>query len=259
MDEPAEPPALDPRAPITDGGVGLRAGGAASTPIDPLRYGRYEFRTFEVPGLIAGLVPRGARVLDVGCGSGTLAAMLVELRGATVVGIEPQPERAAAARGRGLHVVQSELNAEIAAGLGEFDVVVFADVLEHLVDPSAALGLARGLLTSGGSVIASVPNVGHWTVRRNLLCGRFDYTDTGIMDATHLRWFTRESLLRLFAGGGFSVTGVSASAGTWLPEYQAWPWRWLGTRIRRRLIPGLARSWPTLFGAQHVVRAVPER
>ena len=92
-----------------------------------------------------------------------------------------------------------------------FDCIVFNDVLEHLADPQSALGAARGSLTAIGSVIASVPNVRHFTVTVPLvLYGRWTYRDRGILDRTHLRFFTRSSLIGLFDASGYLVDRVEA-------------------------------------------------
>ncbi len=79
------------------------------------------------------------------------------------------------------------------------------DVLEHLPDPERALAAARRLLRPGGRLFVSVPNVANLTVRLSLLFGRFEYGDRGIMDRTHLRFFTRKSALRMVRGAGFEV------------------------------------------------------
>lgn len=203
------------------------------------------------------MVLPGSRVLDVGCGTG---ATLKELRDAVhceVVGIEPHPRRAQAARDDGLDVRDGLLSDYSPEGLGRFDAVLLLDVLEHLADPVELLQAVKPWLRPQGALVASVPNVGHWTVRLDLLRGRFDYTDAGIMDATHLRWFTRESFRRLFETNGYRITAERSSSGTWLPVYgRSAPWRWLGSRRRARLIHGCKRRWPGLFGCQHIVRAV---
>src|SRR5258708_34767405 len=114
------------------------------------------------------------------------------------MGIEPDSCRAAAARARGLEVHEQLFTAAILQELKPFDVIVFADVLEHVADSSSFLQLAHRALLPAGRVIASVPNVAHWSVRVDLLRGRFDYQPTGIRDATHLRWFTAETVRLLF-------------------------------------------------------------
>lgn len=228
-----------------------------TTEVNALRYGGGDLDPSEATGLLLALIPERARVLDVGCGNGRFSEMIREHRHAEVVGLEPHPERARAAAARGLEVIEGVFAEDVVQGLEPFDVVVFADVLEHLEDPASALRTASGLLAAGGAVIASVPNVAHWTIRVNLLRGRFDYQPIGLMDATHLRWFTQAGLERLFSSSGYHITDWNASAGTWLPDYE-WrlPWRWMPPRRRAALVRRLSRRWPTVFGCQHVVRAV---
>src|SRR5205823_3522170 len=127
----------------------------------------------EVTGILASLVSPGERVLDVGCGTGSVSKMLVEKCGAQVVGIEPDRARAARASSRGLKIHVGYLTPEIINTEGYFDVVLFADVLEHIPDPHSMLLAARGALRPGGSVLLSVPNVAHWSVRVDILRGRF--------------------------------------------------------------------------------------
>jgi len=156
-------------------------------------------------------VPDGARVLDVGCATGYLAAELAR-RGCVVDGIEFDPDAARQARAHCREVVAGDLEApathaeveRMLAGARP-DVVVCADVLEHLRDPWTVLAWLRALLAPGGRAIISVPNIAHWTARRALLTGRFDYADFGLFDRTHLRFFTRESARELATRAGFAI------------------------------------------------------
>jgi Methyltransferase domain len=86
-----------------------------------------------------------------------------------------------------------------------FHVITFGDVLEHLIDPVGVLVRAKGVLHPNGCVVASVPNIGHSSIRLALLRGRFEYTDKGLLDRTHLRFFTAESLAGLFEDAGYEV------------------------------------------------------
>jgi len=151
-------------------------------------------------------VPPGARVLDVGCAGGYLAAPL-SAAGHTVVGVEPDAVAAEAARAHCAEVVVGDFErAEDRAALtGSFEAVLFGDVLEHLRDPWSALAAARELLAPRGRVIASIPNIAHWSARRELARGRFEYADHGLFDVTHLRFFTRRSALALADRAGFQV------------------------------------------------------
>jgi methionine biosynthesis protein MetW len=210
----------------------------------------------EVPGIAAEMIPAGSRVLDVGCGAGVLTRTLADKCKAEFVCIEPDPARAARAMARGLKVYVGDLTEKIIREIGPVDILLFADVLEHLPNPQAVLLLSRSALKSGGAVIVSVPNVAHWSVRLCLLRGIFQYRESGIMDATHLRWFTRDSIQALLATSGFRTTQYRATAGPGLPdnEYRA-PLRWLSTSNRVRFLRVGCRTWPTLFGAQHVLKA----
>jgi len=144
--------------------------------------------------LILAEVRDGARVLDVGCATGYLAAEL-SARRCEVVGIEPDPDSAAQAeRSCERVVVGSFESAEDRAQIpGTFDFVIFGDVLEHLVDPWEALRASRALLSAGGAVVVSLPNVAAWPVRLGLLAGHFEYANVGLLDRTHLRFFTRRT------------------------------------------------------------------
>jgi methionine biosynthesis protein MetW len=225
----------------------------------PLRYSGQDLDPAESTAMIASMIPSGARVLDVGCGTGSVSRLIIDARGCTVLGLEPDADRAAAARANGIEIVGAQMTEELIPQLGLFDVVLFADVLEHLVDPFEALRLAQKFLHVGGAIVASLPNIAHWTVRLDLLRGHFDYQPVGIMDATHLRWFTRRSLYRLFTQAGYRVVEIKASAGMWMEVYQSLPWRWLPRRVLRKLLQGAAYTLPTLFGCQYVLRAEPKR
>jgi len=231
-----------------------------SKPLNPLRYASANINTDprEASGLIAEFVPMEGRVLDVGCGAGDVALAIQELRRARVVGVEPDADRVRLAKSRGIEVVHGYLTSDLAATLGSFDAVIFADVLEHLADPLPLLHLGCSFLAPGGVAVISVPNVAHWSVRWALLRGRFDYDEFGIMDATHLRWFTADSILRWLRNTGLDVQAIRQTAGANLPVYdRSWPWHSLYEYRRVWMIRLLARRWPLLFGGQHVICATP--
>ena len=163
-------------------------------------------------------VPASARrLLDVGCGSGAASALLKRERpGLEVSGIERDPGSAARARARLDRVHEGEAAAvleKLAAAPERFDAFVFADVLEHLEDPAGALALARRIASPGAALVASVPNVGHISLVRDLVRGRFDPVPAGLADATHLRWFTRRLLAEALEEGGWTVGSIEGVAG----------------------------------------------
>ena len=211
----------------------------------------------EVPGIVAKMIPVGARVLDVGMwGRNTHQALSPDACHAEFLGLEPDPARAARALTRGLDVRAICFDRELVRDLGRFDIVLFADVLEHLADPQASLLLSHEVLRRGGAVIASIPNVAHWSVRADLLRGRFRYQPCGIMDATHLRWFTAESAKSLLVSAGFSIIEFRASAGVEGPETMCRaPLCWIPANQRALFLRTACRHWPTLFGSQYVLKA----
>lgn len=159
-------------------------------------------------------------VLDVGCGFAT-TSQHIAARGNRVTGIESSAEAVTVARARVSEVIQADLQQldEVKRSLGNrrFDVIIFADVLEHLAWP---IGVLRGyldLLHDGGSVIVSLPNVGLWSVRLNLLLGRFRYDETGVLDRTHLRFFTRRTAREMIEQAGLKVVRRTYNPGVVRP------------------------------------------
>jgi len=205
--------------------------------------------------LILAEVRDGARVLDVGCATGYLAAELAARR-CEVVGIEPDPDSAAQAeRSCERVVVGSFESAEDRAQIpGTFDFVIFGDVLEHLVDPWEALRASRALLSAGGAVVVSLPNVAAWPVRLGLLAGHFEYANVGLLDRTHLRFFTRRTARELAGRAGFEIererfAHLERGPG---PVRQALP---LPMSLVDR---ALARLFPGIFAQQFVMRLRPQ-
>ncbi len=199
-------------------------------------------------GAIAGhaerLLPAGGRVLDIGCASGGLLALL-RPRAGHLAGLELSASAATAAAQIADHVVQGAVeDPGLPFAAGSFDLVVLADVLEHLADPAAGLARAVGWCRPGGAVLVSVPNVAHWQARMTLLRGRWPQTDSGTFDASHLRWFTRDAVAALLRDAGLRDVELHvivpalrnhapAAAGPLVRRLEP-AWQWLGRRA-----PGL--------------------
>jgi 2-polyprenyl-3-methyl-5-hydroxy-6-metoxy-1,4-benzoquinol methylase len=159
---------------------------------------------------------RGLRVLDVGCGAATTSREIAK-RGNEVIGIDSAPGAIAIAEDRLSRAICADILDfdAIEAELGDktFDAIILADELEHLPWP---LDLLRGymrFLAPGGRVLVSLPNVGLWSVRFSLLAGRFQYEDTGVLDRTHLRFFTRSSARRTLEAAGLEVLRTTYNPG----------------------------------------------
>jgi methionine biosynthesis protein MetW len=156
------------------------------------------------------LLPAGGSALDLGCASGGLLALL-RPHAAHLAGLELSATAARAAAEVADEVVQGALeDPDLPFAAGGFDLVVLADVLEHLVDPQAALRRAAGWCRPGGAVLVSVPNVAHWSARLALARGRWPQEESGTFDSSHLRWFTRASLAELLAGAGLRDVQLDA-------------------------------------------------
>jgi SAM-dependent methyltransferase len=154
---------------------------------------------------------QGLRVLDVGCGFATTSARIQQL-GNEVTGIEESSVACEVAAKRVAHVVQADLqHAEL--GDARFDAILFADVLEHLAWPVGSLRRYLQWLAPGGSVIISLPNVGLWSVRLAHLGGRWEYEATGVLDRTHLRFFTRRSARWLLGQVGLAPVKTTYNPG----------------------------------------------
>jgi 2-polyprenyl-3-methyl-5-hydroxy-6-metoxy-1,4-benzoquinol methylase len=150
------------------------------------------------------------RVLDVGCDTGYLGEALTAL-GNKVWGFEISEDTARLARDRMVDCLVGDLETVELATVFEprsFEVVIFGDVLEHLRDPLPVLRSVRALLSPGGSVLVSTPNVAHGDVRLALLSGQFRYNKLGILDETHTRFFTAESLVDFARDAGFVVADL---------------------------------------------------
>jgi methionine biosynthesis protein MetW len=192
------------------------------------------------------LLPPGGRVLDLGCASGGLLALL-RPRAGHLAGLEVSATAARAAAQVADHVVHGALeDQQLPFEPASFDLVVLADVLEHLVDPAAALARATAWCRRGAAVLVSVPNVAHWQARLTLARGRWPQHDSGTFDAGHLRWFTRESLRALLAEAGQRGVELHAVVPALRNHVRL-------TALAERLEPGwqaLGRRVPGLLGYQ---------
>jgi 2-polyprenyl-3-methyl-5-hydroxy-6-metoxy-1,4-benzoquinol methylase len=192
----------------------------------------------------------GRRLLDVGAADGFLAEIL-SARGWAVTALEQDPVRAEQARGKCQELIVGDVTDAALRRSDRFDAIVFGDVLEHLSDPLSALRSAIANLEPGGLVLVSVPNIAHLFVRLSLLLGRFDYADRGILDRTHLRFFTRRTFLSLLAQAGLVVETLRVTPVPLplvAPAYRDRVW----LRAIHALSARASRWWPQGLGYQFV-------
>jgi 2-polyprenyl-3-methyl-5-hydroxy-6-metoxy-1,4-benzoquinol methylase len=159
---------------------------------------------------IVQMIPPGCKtVLDVGCGNGVLGEYLKKNGVERVAGIEIAEKAARNASSVLDEVLTGNIESmDLPFDHKSFDCVVCADVLEHLVDPWCVIGKLKKLVKPGGCIVASIPNIGFHRVVRNLLKGQWRYEDAGVLDRTHLRFFTLEGIKELFEVNSMKIEEI---------------------------------------------------
>jgi SAM-dependent methyltransferase len=201
---------------------------------------------FDRAHLLQKFVGSNCRVLELGCSTGYISRLLKQ-SGCRVVGVESDRSAAHSAASICDKVILADLNGSAWTEQLEeqFDVVLMGDVLEHLVQPDAVLRTVRQLLLPGGVVIISLPNIVHWSQRLKTLLGRFDYQSVGLLDYTHLRFFTVRTAMALIENSGYRIVDFHPIIGGRFSTRFRFFWQ------------GLANLRPNLFGFQLLFRAYP--
>lgn len=201
----------------------------------------------------------GRRILDLGSGPGIVAGALSRLADKEVTCVDGVAEHLEAAAERGVHrTVEGDLTAQGWTGqlAGEqFDVIILADVLEHLVDPGDLLARLRDLdlLAPGGFLLISIPNASHIGILASLTMGDFPYRPTGLLDATHLRFFTLTSMQRLLEEHGFGLSRIQRTTRT----LEKSEFSDLAARLSRETRATLERQHEETDTYQYVLRVEP--
>ena len=219
----------------------------------------YTFKDFEGSShrilieLIRRHAPHGGTLLDLGAAGGELGSAVRDHFDRTI-GFEYNVDCLCDLRGRfdAVAIADLERVKELPHGV---DVIVLADVLEHLRSPTRALGLVRDALAPDGHLFLSVPNIANITVRLGLLFGIFEYRDRGILDHTHLRFYTVRTIRREVENAGFRIEEIQGSSvpvrlivGRFMPEFLL--------RMGERVLTWLTRLWRGLFAYQVILVAV---
>jgi 2-polyprenyl-3-methyl-5-hydroxy-6-metoxy-1,4-benzoquinol methylase len=188
---------------------------------------------------VARFVGRQKRVLEIGCGPGAITRILHGKNGCQVTGIEVDEEASRRVAAFCDEVLQLDLNepgwVDAVKSRGPFEVVVAADVLEHLADPWWVLSQLKGFLAPGGYVVVSLPHAGHNAVIASLLDGDLEYGRTGLLDKTHVRFFGLKNVQALFEEAGFTITEASFVARHATETELAHHWAALPSATRRAL------------------------
>jgi len=175
----------------------------------------YRYKRFD----ILSLIPKYQsieRVLDVGCGSGNTGKFLKETFNVKeVVGIELNESLSQESKNNLDKLIVGDVQTiHLPFEVEYFDCIILADVLEHLYNPWDVMERLKSFLKYDGIILASLPNVQHWTILLELLRGEWDYKKTGILDNTHIRFFTRKSIEKMFLSCGYDLLEIRNSMGS---------------------------------------------
>jgi len=191
------------------------------------------------------LVPKRAKILEIGCATGFIGEFLIKKKKCNVVGVEIGRGEALVARRRLNKVIEGNIEDPKVLRLinDKFDVVFASAIIEHLIDPWEALRSWKKFLKKDGFLIITTSNIAHWSVRLQLLMGKFNYHEYGILDNTHLRFFTTETFKKLINDSGYKVEYFSID-----PVGGGFP----------RISKIMSRFFPNLFAYQMLVMARPK-
>jgi 2-polyprenyl-3-methyl-5-hydroxy-6-metoxy-1,4-benzoquinol methylase len=157
-------------------------------------------------------------VLEIGTASGYMGEYLIHEKQCDVWGVEPVQSLYRDASTRGYTKLWAETAEEFiqkhAAEAGSFDVIFLADVLEHMSNPEEVLRRLKEFLKPGGKVIIWLPNIAHYSIRKSLICGKFDMQDSGILDRTHFHFFTKKTAIEMIQKAGFIVQSARPCSGS---------------------------------------------
>ena len=204
------------------------------------------------------ILPSQAGVLDVGCGTGSMTVPVNTAKNNIISAVEPEASRALAARQQDLEIYNDTPEEGLIRCHSNLDAITFAGVFGYLAGIPAALTIAKKVLKPGESVIGSVQSVATGQCGFDCLFWKDRLSVNGKLWPTHLRRFTRRSLIAMIEREGFKILGVRPSTGWFLSEYGRFPFRLLSQRLRRLTISKLAQTLPGLSVCQYVARAVPE-
>ncbi|MBP6855676.1 MAG: class I SAM-dependent methyltransferase [Candidatus Pacebacteria bacterium] len=200
--------------------------------------------------LILERVPEKTKVLEIGTASGYLGEYLIHEKKCSVWGVEPERELYEDAQRVGYEKLFNEtVEAFLECNYAQkesFNVLLLADVLEHMARPDGVLVRLVGLLKEGGHAVISLPNVANYAIRWQLLTGRWDPQDAGIMDKTHLHFYTKKTIKNLIERSGLIIESMRPAAGHI-------------ERFGKRKLLGIGKKllflWPEFFATQFVVVA----
>ena len=217
-------------------------------------YNEFNKNQFEVHKLAIDLIKSGSKVLDIGCATGYFANQLNKI-GCETWGVDNDKVALKRASKPCKKVIIANLDEakRISAPRKYFDFVIVLDVLEHLLHPENVLAIIKNHLKPNGMIIVSIPNIAHASIRWMLFMGKFEYASTGILDSTHVKFYTHASILELIRSNGYHVLNTIPTNGMCKVPFlykitDRLPMSWQYFIVKR---------FPTLFAFQYIIVAKP--
>ncbi|KCZ73563.1 methylase involved in ubiquinone/menaquinone biosynthesis [Candidatus Methanoperedens nitroreducens] len=191
-------------------------------------------------------IPRGSKVLEIGCGSGRLANILSLKKNCQVYCVDKDPAMAGIARNKCVEVLNIDIEeSKLPYEAGFFDSIILGNVLEHMREPSKILADLGIYLSRDGFLIYSVPNIVNWHSRLTIFSGRFEYAESGVFDKTHLRFYNLNSAKKIAHDAGYRVTWLDVTPSIYLfKEDLNFLWY------------GMATLWKNLFADEFIIKAI---
>lgn len=205
---------------------------------------------------LAEYVPVNKKILDIGCATGNMGKYLIEQKNATVFGLDISS--------KAIEQASKVLNKAVCINVEKkdipfkelFDVILFGDVLEHLYDPAGILNKVKRNLKKNGLVICSIPNIANVEIRLRLLLGNFDYADFGILDRSHIRFFTLKTIKQIFQKTGYKIKKIDYFPFSFILFKEKYAKKY---PFMRKIKYMLASIYPPLFASTFIIVAKRER
>lgn len=203
-------------------------------------------------------ISEGDEVLDVGCSSGNFGEVLIQLKNCTVTGIDLDKKDITEAKKKLNKAIVGDINdISLIAKLGKYDIIIFADVLEHLTDPRQTLENVKQLLKPNGQVLFSIPHMGHMSVRLGLMTGKFNYADRGLLDRTHLHFYDKDEVEAIFNDADYRIKEVRPVISRYTSDMINQKLRDMGLRSSKEFVKYLDNSSGDIF--QFIGTATPAK